>query len=140
MKKILLLLLILFTCTACQDYVEINDFAIISGIIIDYKDDKYEMISELLINEEDTKVKTFQTSGKSIDECLSEISKEDLRLAVNLIFGRKSLIMIVAQGSNQVHSDVAGQCEEADWAGNGSCVCILTWKLRANTLLEFGET
>lgn len=75
MKKILLLLLILFTCTACQDYVEINDFAIISGIIIDYKDDKYEMISELLINEEDTKVKTFQTSGKSIDECLSEISK-----------------------------------------------------------------
>ena len=76
MKKIILLLIILLTCTSCKDYVEINDFAIISGIIIDYKDNKFEMISELLINEENTKVKTFQTSGKSIDECLSEISKQ----------------------------------------------------------------
>ena len=36
------------------------------------------------------------------------------RLVVKLIFERKSLIMIVAQGSNQVRSYTAGQCEEAD--------------------------
>ena len=55
MKKIILLLIILLTCTSCKDYVEINDFAIISGIILDYTNE-YEMISELIINEEETKI------------------------------------------------------------------------------------
>ena len=53
MKKILLILILLLT-TSCQDYVEINDFAIISGIILDYKDDQIDMTSELIINEEET--------------------------------------------------------------------------------------
>ena len=58
MKKILLILILLLT-TACKDYVEINDFAIISGIILDYKDNKLDLTAELIINEEETKYKTF---------------------------------------------------------------------------------
>ena len=73
MKKILLLIILLLT-TSCQDYVEINDFAIISGIILDYKDNQIDMTSELIINEEETKIKVFNTQGKTIDECLSKIS------------------------------------------------------------------
>lgn len=73
MKKILLIFILLLT-TSCQDYTEINDFAIISGIILDYNTE-YEMISELIINEEETKIETFKTTGKTIDECLSKISK-----------------------------------------------------------------
>ena len=73
MKKILLILILLLT-TSCQDYVEINDFAIISGIILDYKDDQIDMTSELIINEEETIIKVFNTQGKTIDECLSKIS------------------------------------------------------------------
>ena len=73
MKKIILILLLLLT-TACQDYTEINDFAIISGIILDYTNE-YEMISELIINEEETKIEVFKTTGKTIDECLSKISE-----------------------------------------------------------------
>lgn len=75
MKKLLIILILLLT-TGCQDYTEINDFAIISGIILDYKDDKFEMISELIINEEKTKIKTFKTEGQTIDECLSKISEQ----------------------------------------------------------------
>ena len=45
MKKIILIILILLT-TACKDYTEINDFAIINGIILDYNNNKYEMISQ----------------------------------------------------------------------------------------------
>ena len=73
MKKILLIFILLLT-TSCQDYTEINDFAIISGIILDYTTE-YEMISELIINEEETKIEVFKTTGNTIDECLSKISK-----------------------------------------------------------------
>ena len=58
MKKIILIFILLL-CTSCKDYVEINDFAIISGIILDYKDNQIEMTSELIINEETTKIKTI---------------------------------------------------------------------------------
>ncbi len=75
MKKIILILILLLL-TGCQDYTEINDFAIISGIILDYKENKLEMISELIINEEETKIKTFKTEGQTIDECLSKISEQ----------------------------------------------------------------
>lgn len=74
MKKILLILILLLT-TACKDYVEINDFAIISGIILDYKDNKLDLTAELIINEEETKYKTFNTQGTTMDECLSKISE-----------------------------------------------------------------
>ena len=75
MKKIFLLLILLLL-TGCADYVEINDFAIISGIILDYNDNQFDMISELIINEKETSVKIFNTKGNSIDKCLSEISKQ----------------------------------------------------------------
>lgn len=74
MKKIILIILMLLT-SGCKDYKEINDFAIISGIILDYNNNQYEMISELLINEKDTKIEIIKTNGKTIDECLSKISK-----------------------------------------------------------------
>lgn len=73
MKKILLILILLLT-TSCQDYVEINDFAIVSGIILDYNNNKIDLTAELIINEEQTTYKTFQTQGNTIDECLSKIS------------------------------------------------------------------
>ena len=73
MKKILLLLMILLL-TGC-DYVEINDLVIISGMIIDYKDNKYEITSQIIENDNKSIVKVFTTNGESIEECLSELSK-----------------------------------------------------------------
>ena len=74
MKKIIIILLSLFIITSC-DYVEINDLVIITGVIIDYKDDMYEITSQIIENENETKVKVFTTRGTSIEECLKELSK-----------------------------------------------------------------
>lgn len=74
MKKIILILLILL-CTGCKDYAEINDLAIATGMIIDYKDNKYEVTTELIINNEESEIKVFKTVSTSIEKCISEISK-----------------------------------------------------------------
>jgi len=74
MKKLLLIICILFL-TGCTDYVEINDLAIITGIIIDYKDDKYNLITELIMNEEENDVKVYETEAVTIETALAKISK-----------------------------------------------------------------
>ena len=75
MKKILILLTIIFLLSGCYDYVEINDLVIISGMIIDYKNNKYEITSQIIENESETKVKVYTTTCDNIDECLFKISK-----------------------------------------------------------------
>ena len=75
MKKLLVLFSLIFLLNGCYDYVEIDDIVIITGMLIDYKDDEYEITAEVIENEGKTQVKVFTTKGKSIDECLHEISK-----------------------------------------------------------------
>lgn len=74
MKKIILILLLL-TLTGCKDYTEINDLAIVSGIIIDYIDNKYEITSELIINNKESELQILTTTSTSIDEAIKEMSK-----------------------------------------------------------------
>lgn len=50
MKKIFLLIFILIGITGCYDYQELNNLAIISGIAIDYQDEKYIVNFEVLNN------------------------------------------------------------------------------------------
>ena len=75
MKKILILLLFVFLMSGCYDYVEIDDLVIISGMLIDYKDNKYEVTSQVIENESETKIKVYTTECLEIDECVFEISK-----------------------------------------------------------------
>ncbi len=76
MKKLILLIPILLMLSGCYDYVEIDDISIITGIILDYKDNKYELTSEVLENEKESKVTIYKTSCYDIDSCLLQISKE----------------------------------------------------------------
>lgn len=76
MKKLLLLIPIIFLLTGCLDYTEIDDLIIITGILLDYKDNKYEIISETLDNEKETKIKIYKTTCYDIDTCLLQISKQ----------------------------------------------------------------
>ena len=43
MKKLVILLMLL-SLTGCYDYIEIDDLVILTGIILDYKDNNIEMI------------------------------------------------------------------------------------------------
>lgn len=73
MKKIIVLMSLIFLLTGCYDNIELNDLAIISGIGIDYKDNEYYLTYEIL---SDTKTEdnsemlsyTVNGSGKSISE------------------------------------------------------------------------
>lgn len=75
MKKNIILALLIFMFYGCYDYVEINDLVIISGMLIDYKDNNYYITSQIIENEGETKVNVYTTKGKSVEECLSELSK-----------------------------------------------------------------
>jgi len=77
MKKLLIVLLTLFL-TACWDYRELNEYAIVTGMAIDEVDNKYE-VSLLLSNgkkQEDnkTQIKIYSGSGKTISEAIKNIS------------------------------------------------------------------
>jgi len=48
MKKLLILLIIPFFLTGCFDYNELNDLAIVSGVGIDYENDKFIVTFEIL--------------------------------------------------------------------------------------------
>ena len=75
MKKILILIIMLMSLSACNDYIEINDLAILSGIIIDYKDDMYEITAQLIINDKESNIEVFTTKSSGINEAIAELSK-----------------------------------------------------------------
>ena len=78
MKKIFLILIILFTITGCYDYQELNDRAIVSGISIDYEEEKFIVNYEILNNQksEDPFIKayTVEGTGKTIVEAFQNAS------------------------------------------------------------------
>lgn len=75
MKKIIIILSILLL-GGCYDYVEIDDLLIITGMIIDYKNNEYQIITEAIENDKESNVIVFNESCKTISQCISNISKE----------------------------------------------------------------
>lgn len=83
MKKILILIpIILFLCSGCYDYIEINDIAIVSGISIEYGNNEYQVGFEILNtkNKEDSKESQkayfVKGTGTNISEAFSSASLE----------------------------------------------------------------
>ena len=73
MKKILLILTIIFFVTGCYDNIELDDLAIVSGVGIDYKDNNFHLTYEILSDvktEENTALLSYTVkgSGKTISE------------------------------------------------------------------------
>jgi len=66
LKKIILILTILLTITGCYDYQELNDRAIVSGISIDYENEKFIVNYEILNNQksEDPMLKAYMAEGE----------------------------------------------------------------------------
>lgn len=66
MKKIIVLIIVILSLTGCYDNIELNDLSIISGVGIDYIDDKYYVTYEILSNTktiENTTLKSYTISG-----------------------------------------------------------------------------
>lgn len=76
MKKILILITILFLCTGCYDYKEVSDLAIISAIGIEYENDLYEVTFEVLKDNTKDNESSFVSSatGKTLTEAIDNVS------------------------------------------------------------------
>jgi len=77
MKKLLLFCLF-FLLTGCWNYQELNEYAIVTGMAVDYKDDKYE-VSFLIANgnkseQEQTKTSLISGEGETIYNAIKDIS------------------------------------------------------------------
>ena len=90
MKKILILIIMTFLLGGCYDYNELNNIAIVSGVGIDYKDDKYSVTFEIIStkksgdssgstssytvsSEADTITEAFLKIGNSLDKVAGKV-------------------------------------------------------------------
>lgn len=82
MKKIIILITIIFLTSGCYDYIELNNLSIISGISIDYQNDNYLVNYEILHDKKsgsDSSTKgsiTVSGRGKTIAEAFYNTAKE----------------------------------------------------------------
>ena len=80
MKKLFIITIIIFLCSGCFNYVEINDLVLISGIGIDYKDDKYIVSAEALYQNKENSDSNFEwgqvisASGTSLSSAFTNLS------------------------------------------------------------------
>lgn len=77
MKKLIIVILCLFTLTGCYNYIELDTLAVVSSILIDYQDNNYKVIVE--IYDEDDKVKTFSDEGLSLTEAFNKAEEKSKR-------------------------------------------------------------
>lgn len=106
MKKIILLIIILFGLTGCYDYLELNDLAIVSGIIIDYQNDLYDVTFEILSDqkkgkdESTTNAYTLSAKGTSLAEAFSNIAKQTSKMPY--YFHLKTLVLSKSASSKKI--------------------------------------
>lgn len=80
MKKIILILII-FLCSGCLDYKELNSLGIISGIAVEKKDNNYEITYEVVntknndTEETTSKTYTVTSQGQTFAEALENTNK-----------------------------------------------------------------
>ena len=78
MKKLFISFLLFIITTGCWNYKELNDYALVTGMALDYKNNKYE-VSLLIANgnkqeENKAQITVSSAKGKTIYEALKNIS------------------------------------------------------------------
>lgn len=99
MKKILLILPIIFIFCGCADYKELNGIAITTGLAIDYEDGKYK-VSALIANsqkaqesnkEGESGAIVYDGKGKTISDALKQI---DTKIPKQLYYGHLAVVVV----------------------------------------------
>ena len=80
MKKYILLIITIFLCTSCFNYVEINNLVLITGIGIDYKNNNYILSVEALYQNKENSESNFdwgvikEVTGSSLSDAFNNLS------------------------------------------------------------------
>lgn len=99
MKKIFIIIVILFLLTGCYNYRELNDLAIVSAISISKEKEQYKIAVQVVNpkKEQDTSSSnepdfiTFKSEGKSLQEAFRLIIKESPKK----IYGTQMQILVI---------------------------------------------
>ena len=75
MKKIIFLVIILFSLTGCTSYTELNDLSIVNTLGIDYQDNKYYLTLSVIEDdlENDKSIAYFSSSEEDLNEAIKDI-------------------------------------------------------------------
>lgn len=101
MKKIIILILFIFTLSGCYDYKEINNLGIVSAIGIDYKDDEYIVTLEILndqIDKDSSKITSYTKTGtgknltKAVENAAVKISHQANYTHVKLLLLSENIL------------------------------------------------
>lgn len=82
MKKILILIITIFLTSGCYDYIELNDLSIISGVSVDYENDKYKVTYEILNDQKESQEASSKIAilvsgeGKNVSEAFNNAAKK----------------------------------------------------------------
>lgn len=82
MKRILVLIVTILLTTGCYDYIELNELSIISGIAVDYIDEKYlvtfEILNEQKEGQESSKKEAviIKDTGNTVTEAFYNATKQ----------------------------------------------------------------
>ncbi len=104
MKKLILLIFI-FLLSGCFNYKEVSDLAFISSFGIDYQNDNFYIILEVLENKDNNKVSSYllKGSGKTIE---SAIQNASLSFNKDLYFINLDILIISKDAANQKLSNI----------------------------------
>lgn len=95
MKKILLLILLIFLVTGCKSYSELNDLAIINAIGITKSDNNYKLYSSIVIETDEKtlepKTEIIEIAGISLNEIFDKLS---LSLNKKIYISHMDLLLI----------------------------------------------
>lgn len=108
MKKLLIMVVCLLFVSGCYDYRELNDMSVVDGIYIDYEDDKYKVMLEVVKSnkgKDGNEISNEILSGngknisKAFNNAISKSSKE-------VYLGHVSLLVVSKDLCNKGINDV----------------------------------
>lgn len=107
-KKLGFLSIILLFLTGCTSYTELNDLSIVSTLGIDYQDDQYQLVVNVIDGklEEDTvekKILTFQSQNTSLEKAFHDIY---LKSNKRLYLSHLDLLLITEDAINHKFPEI----------------------------------
>lgn len=126
--KLGILISLILLLTGCTSYTELNDLSIVSTIGIDYKDDKYELIVNVIDGKLDDQeieksITTFKSDKKTLEEAFNDIY---LKSSKKLYLSHLDLLIITEDAINQKFSSIIKNFLENNEYRNNFNVVLLS--------------
>lgn len=125
--KLLIILFLSLFCTSCHSYTELNDLSIVSVIGIDYQNDQYQLVVNVIDGSLDDKeiekqITTFQSKQSSLEEAFHDIY---LKSSKKLYLSHLDLLVLTENVVQEKFSEVINNFLENNEYRNNFNVMLL---------------